>query len=211
MPTTETTTFDADTTELDVPLRSLEAIQTAIRDAGTIRAVTGAEQAELLSDDSPSSEYETPSNGAPAPLALPTQLGPFHADIRFSGGIPVGGWSQLTLHSNGAWNFTGHLHDSGGIGYNDAVLWGVQSVRTGDVYILRHQGHMAGTFGFGSRNDDWGNSGINPALAQGWNTLVPAWRWNCRAHVNWDFAGALRDLLQVIGAVQAIGRVITLF
>jgi hypothetical protein len=130
--------------------------------------------------------------------------------IHFSGGVPVGGWSQLTLHSNGAWNFSGHLHDSGAPSYNDVVTWGVQSIRTGDVYVVRHSGHMAGTFEPGSRDDDWNDSGINPALAQGWNDLAPAWRWHCRAYVNWDIWGAVNQLLQIIAAAQAVGRVITL-
>jgi hypothetical protein len=202
---------------------SLDALQAEISQAGDLRAVAGSEETNI-----PPAETYTPAPTGAAlgypealtggsadqdktKLTVSAALGPFHCDIRFGGGIPVGGWSQLTLHSNGAWNFTGHLHDSGAPSYNDVVTWGVQSVRTGDVYVVRHTGHMAGTFEPGSRNDDWGDSGINPALGQGWDALAPAWRWHCRAYVNWDFAGAVNQLLQIIAAGQAIGRVVMLF
>lgn len=208
----------SEATTLEAPKLSLELIQAAAGEAQRVRAVTGVEESQLLVDDtSPPNGtpeyYETPTNGESvlvAPRAPSAQLGPFHADIRFGGGIPVGGWSQLTLHSNGAWNFSGHLRNSGFPSYNDTVTWGVQSIRTGDLYIWRHKGHMAGTLEWGSRNDDWGDSGTNPALAAGWNMLAPAWRWHCRAHVNWDILDSVNQLIQIINAAQAIGRVITM-
>ena len=197
---------------------SLDQLQGELHAAAAMKAVTGTDQESNAGDVEPKANgvpvgYDDAlESDAPSVLFAATgqTLGPFNCDIRFGDGIPVGGWSQLTFHDNGSWNFSGHLHDSGAPSYNSVVTWGVQSVRTGDVYVLRHTGHMAGTFEPGSRNDDWGDNGTNPALAAGWHDLAPAWRWNCRAYVNWDLNGAISQLLQIIAAGQAIGRVITL-
>ena len=47
----------------------------------------------------------------PPAQQLPTQLGPFNWNpITFSG-CDITGWGQLTLYSNGGYNFTGSFHD----------------------------------------------------------------------------------------------------
>lgn len=143
---------------------------------------------------------------AVAPSALPSQLGPFNASsITFNNGVPVGGFAQLTLHSNGGYSFTGHFHDSGAVGYNVELAWVVVDA-TGVAYTFRHSGHMGGTFTPGSRDDNWANNGSNPAIANGWANLCRSYRWRWQANVNWDVASTLDA---VINAIKAAGPIIT--
>ena len=59
-------------------------------------------------------EVVPPPPPPPPPPSLPEQLGPFNWNpIVFGGGVPVGGWAQLTMFRNGAVNYTGHFHVSG--------------------------------------------------------------------------------------------------
>lgn len=157
-----------------------------------------------------------PHNGMPgtspsaapgvAPSALPTQLGPFNAsNITFNNGVPVGGFAQLTLHSNGQYSFTGHFHDSGAVGYNDELAWVVVDA-SGVAYTFKHSGHMGGTFTSGSRDDNWNVNGTNPAIANGWSNLCRSYRWRWQASVNWDVASTLDA---VIAAIKAAGPVVT--
>ncbi len=140
---------------------------------------------------------------APPPLAaaaLPTQLGPFTFNpIVFGGGVPVGGWAQLTLFSNGAVNFTGHFHDSGAPSYNMTCTYAVRAA-DGTIYTFTKTGRTHGTFESGSRNFDWGDNPTQTAVAAGWANLVASWSWQARAGANADI-GALVD-----SAVKAVGQ-----
>ena len=141
---------------------------------------------------------EQPAAVDSAPWVAET-LGPWDTGyIAFSGGVPVGGYSQLTLHRDGSYNFSGHFHVSGAPSYNTGLVYAVRS-GNGTVYTFVHHGRVHGTFEAGSRDDDWGDSGVNPALAAGWADLSNSWSWHWSAAVNIDI-GAL-----VGGAVQAVG------
>jgi hypothetical protein len=136
---------------------------------------------------------------------LPDSLGPFqHSPIVFGGGVPVGGWAQLTLHRNGAYNYSGHFHDSGGTSYNVAQAFGVRDAK-GTVYTFGVAGRVHGTFEPGSRDFDWNQSGTNPALAAGWADLCREWRWQSSASARLSLAGVF-DI--VIGSLGPIGTII---
>jgi hypothetical protein len=142
---------------------------------------------------------------APPPLAaappLPSQLGPFTWNpIVFGGGVPVGGWAQLTLFRNGAVNFTGHFHVSGAPSYNMTCTFAVRA-SDGTVYTFTRTGRVHGTFESGSRDFDWGDNPTNTAVAAGWANLAAGWSWQARAGANADI-GALID-----SAVHAVGQV----
>ena len=140
----------------------------------------------------------------PAP-ALPTQLGPFSTGtISFDGGVPVGGWSQITLYQDGSYNFSGHFHDSGAPSYNDELGWAIVS-STGVAYTFEHSGHMAGTFESGSRDDDWNISDRNDAIAAGWADLCNGYTWRWQAGVNFD-TGALMN--SILNALKVTGTVV---
>lgn len=139
-----------------------------------------------------------------APAEAPARLGPWNTGpITFSGGVPVGGWANLTLFSDGSYNFSGHFHDSGATSYNTALVWAVKS-GAGTIYTFVHQGRVHGTFESGSRDDDWNNSGNNPALAAGWADLWAHWSWRWQAAVNLDIGPLLDDVKNALGVAGAI-------
>jgi hypothetical protein len=147
------------------------------------------------------------TNGeAPVPAKLALQYREISLDtgpIVFSGGVPVGGYANGGLFPNGAWNFSGHLHDSGFPSYDVAVAI---AVRLGGVtFVVSIQGHVAGTIGSGSRDFNWDTSGTNPALAQALPVDDYDWSWNAAANIN------IGDLINsVTGAVGAAGKIIAL-
>lgn len=143
----------------------------------------------------------------PVPTPPPvTQLGPFNTgSIVFNGGVPVGGWAQLIVRSDGSYTFTGHYHDSGATSYNVQFAWAIAD-GNGRAYTFRANGHCAGTFESGSRDFDWNNSGTNPELAAHFGDLNAQYHWHWNASANWDI-GALVD--SVIAAVKAAGVVVS--
>lgn len=136
----------------------------------------------------------------PPPPALPEQLGPFDwRPIVFGGGVPVGGWAQLTMFRNGAVNYSGHFHVSGAPSYDISCVFAVRAA-DGTVYTFTKTGRVHGTFEAGSRNFDFGENPTNTAVAAGWGNLAAGWSWQARAGANADI-GALVD-----SAVKAVGQ-----
>jgi hypothetical protein len=146
------------------------------------------------------------------PQSTTGQLGPWDASFGFPDGIAAGGFANLTLYQNGAWNFAGHAHVSGAISYDFSFAWAVRdSNEPAGLYVFAHQGRLHGTFEPGSRDTDWGRSEINPALAVGWSALERAWSWRWEARVNADFTPFLDDIIKVVAAGTAIGNVVKIF
>ena len=148
-------------------------------------------------------------NPSPRPLP-PTEL---HFDVNsivFDGGVPVGGFSHLTLRQDGTYSFSGHFHDSGATEFNVSLVWAVKDSRN-VVYTFQHAGHVAGTFESGSRDDDWSTDGQNDAIAQHWTDLARGANATLKASANLDLVnlsnsviGSLGLVLGVIGIVVAV-------
>lgn len=95
------------------------------------------------------------------------QVGPLNTGyIAFNGGVPVGGFAQLTLFQSGNFNFNGHFHVSGAPSYNVGFAVGVRSSR-GVLYTFLRSGHVAGTFEPGSRDFDWSVQEFRAVIAEG--------------------------------------------
>jgi hypothetical protein len=122
-----------------------------------------------------------------------------HWDITFSGGVPVGGWADILVQSDGFYRFQGHAHDSGATSYDFGIVW-VLTPRSGFEQPLAFggRGHLAGTFESGSRDFDWNESGNNPALVTLFQTGFTA---AGRANTTLDIAGLLSSLGDVISKV----------
>jgi hypothetical protein len=134
---------------------------------------------------------------------LPEQLGPLNWNpIVFGGGVPVGGWAQLTLFRSGAVNFTGHFHDSGGTSYDVTCTFAVRA-GDGNVFTFTKSGRVHGTFEAGSRDFDWGENPSNTAVGADWPNLASSWSWHANAGANVDI-GALVD-----STVKAVGQAAT--
>lgn len=132
-----------------------------------------------------------------ANLVLPT------ATANFSD-APVGGWSNLSLWPDGAYQFSGHLHVSGAPSYDDSVVWLVASC-AGTAFIFSHTGRLHGTFEKGSRDDDWSDSGT--ATTDAWGDLSNCWQYQCTFAVNADI-GELIDA--ATSALGVGGKVVTI-
>jgi hypothetical protein len=142
----------------------------------------------------------------PPPPPVNPQLGPWSTgSITFDNGVPVGGWGQLTLFSNGNYTFSGHFHDSGATSYDVEQSWVVVSSK-GIAFTFTASGHCAGTFESGSRDYDWTDSGNNAAIAQNWADLNAGYSWRWQAGANWDASAMLNSLLD---AIKAVGTVVT--
>lgn len=148
----------------------------------------------------------------PPPVTqLPPQLGPFTWNpINFSGS-DIHGWAQLTLFSNGGYNFTGSFTDPDAWDYDDSLAWAVWS-HTGVVYTFTHNGSMHGWadrwLEGGSDTDSWDNTGTNAAIAGDWADLSAGWSWHAVAGVNFDLGSLVNDLEKIVGAATSIAKVI---
>jgi len=144
--------------------------------------------------------YDTP---APMPTVLDFDFNP----IVFDGGVPVGGSSHLTIRQDGTYTFSGHFHDSGATEYNVSLVWAVKDSQN-MVYTFQHNGHVAGTFESGSRDDDWTNDGQNNAIAQNWAHLASGASGTARAAANIDLVNLTNSLIGTLGTVLGIVAIV---
>jgi hypothetical protein len=137
-----------------------------------------------------------------APSKLPDVLH-FHRDLAFESDAPVGGWGDLALHADGAWNFSGHVHDSGATSYDVGVAWVVKS-GSNTAYSFSETGHVAGTGESGSRDVDWNKSGTNDAIRADWMHLVSSHRDVVQFGASLNINPLMDDAVKVMGVVSAV-------
>jgi hypothetical protein len=123
--------------------------------------------------------------------------------IVFDSGVPVGGYAHVTIRNDGSYSFSGHFHDSGGFEYNLQLAWAIKDAKN-LVYTFQHQGHVAGTFESGSRNDNWSNDGQNDAIRDNWANLVAAWSWSAQAQANGDLTNLFNTVVGSLGLVTGV-------
>jgi hypothetical protein len=136
---------------------------------------------------------------------LPGQLGPLETGpITFKSGVPVGGWAQLTLHQNGAYNFTGHFRNSGAPPYRIGCVVAIRDAK-GTAYTFSVEGTAHG-LDPGSRNFDWNKPGTNPALAAGWSDFfrAPGNQWSWGAEANVDISTITEQVLKALPLVTGV-------
>lgn len=138
--------------------------------------------------------------------AIP-QVGPLNTGyITFSGGVPVGGFAQLTLFQSGHFNLNGHFHVSGAPSYNVSFAVGVRS-RLGVLYTFLQTGHLAGTFEPGSRDFNFSVQDFRDVLRVDWaNVSVNStWWWNAKVNIDpLALLGTIKTLAQTVGAVASV-------
>ncbi|MEH2325231.1 MAG: hypothetical protein V7K32_17055 [Nostoc sp.] len=169
----------------------------------------------LVSKDALTSTATAPQPPAPQP-PVPQPPDPLLPNIEidtgyltFNNGIPVGGYSHLSLFPDGNYNFTGHYHDSGVPSYNTELVFALKDNVGGSIFVFPHQGRVHG-WEPGSRNDDWNISGNNPVLADAWKGLSSSYSSSVEygVNLNIDGIGGLIDLASkavgLVGAVIAI-------
>jgi hypothetical protein len=92
----------------------------------------------------------------------------FGAHITFAGSTAAEGNIHVTLFSDGKYEFTGDMHDSGAAAYNFAVACAVFDSKNRE-YTFGQSGYIAGTFEPGKRDTSWDQTGINGYIADFWD------------------------------------------
>jgi hypothetical protein len=152
-------------------------------------------------------DREAPAPDTPPPPPVLEKIELDTGYIAFSGGVPVGGYSHLSLFPNGAFSFTGHFHVSGAPSYDTQLVWVVLS-SGGTALTFSHKGRVHGTFEAGSRDDDWGDSGTNPALAAAWADISLGYSWRWSAGVNLDLGSMLDQAVKTVGQVATVVAIV---
>lgn len=154
------------------------------------------------------------STGGMSPATSP--LANFVADwrpIALGGGVPVGGWANLTITPDGAYNFSGTLHDSGFPNYDVVVLFAVRNA-CGSVLTFGVNGNVSGTVGVlagGSRDFTWETVGTNDVIQASWSDFAAGWNWHAVMAVNTDPAALWNNLISAIGEVAKLVQVVGSF
>jgi|SRR5215471_1164177 len=120
---------------------------------------------------------------------------------------PVGGNCSLSLFPDGAYNFSGHFHDSGFPSYDVEFVWVVGSSK-GTAFVFQHKGRLHGTTESGSRDENWNDSGQNKAIADAWDALSAgnAWHWN--AAVNCDLGQLVDAATKAVGVAAKVVTIV---
>jgi hypothetical protein len=139
---------------------------------------------------------------------LPPQLDFDWNPIVFGGGVAVGGWAHLTLRQDGSYTFSGHFHDSGGVEYNMALVWGVKDGGANNVYTFEHQGHVSGTFEPGSRDDDWTVDGQNDVIKDNWASIVATNDAPAVANATGDLTNLINEISGIVGTTLGIVAIV---
>jgi hypothetical protein len=117
---------------------------------------------------------------------------------------PVGGSASLSVWPDGRYQFSGHLHDSGGPSYDYGVVF-VLAGSAGTAFVFKRKGHLGGTMpGSGSRDDDWGDSDTNQAIKDAWMELSAGYQWRLTAEVNADLGELVDAATKTVGAVTKV-------
>jgi hypothetical protein len=139
-------------------------------------------------------------------LTSTSQLGPWDTEnITFGDNIHASGHSQLTIYSDGAYNFNGRFHNPDLFGYEVSLGWVVVD-NSGTAFTFGTNGKMGGAVTGGSKNYEWSNAGTNPAIAAAWQGLEAGWHYSWKAHINTDMGGLIQS---IIDALKAAGTIIT--
>ncbi len=121
-------------------------------------------------------------------------------------GLSIGGSAKLVMSRGGQFTFSGHLHDSGALGI-DFLLTLVAMTPSGIAYTVQRQGHTAGTFTPGSRDDDWTIPGFNEGIRSNWAEASQSrltWTLHANDTLTPQLGKALEEALQE--ALKAAGK-----
>jgi hypothetical protein len=111
-------------------------------------------------------------------------------DINTDDDTPLNGHVGFTLRSDGTYEFFGHMRATGFPSYHYGVeAWIEAGDATGTVIGGQRSGHVYGTDTPGDRQDNWRQSGTNPAIAARWLSIRENPTLNYQVHA--DISGVL--------------------
>jgi hypothetical protein len=120
--------------------------------------------------------------------------------ITFPEGTAAGGNAHLVVNSDGSYEFSGHFHDSGAVGYKTACVLALEDSQK-NVYTFTHQSSVGGTFTSGSRDDNWDVRGTYPTMAAAWPYLAVQSNCHEKSQANIDVGALLDSLLKGLAYV----------
>lgn len=154
---------------------------------------------------------DAPNKPPPPPPSLPTQLGPFNWNPITFNGTDAHGQVQLTLYSNGAYNFNGNFTDPDIYDLDDSLVFTVLD-STGVLYVFSHSGSMTGWgdrwLEGGSETDSWNNQGSQADIQAGWPALCAGYHWQANAGVNFDIGSLWNDVQKIVNAISTIVKIV---
>jgi hypothetical protein len=108
--------------------------------------------------------FEVPERATPGPA--------LHESVTLNSGaittgLSIGGFASLTMHRNGDFTFSGHMHNSGALGI-DFLITVVAMTPSGIAITARYSDHSAGTFTSESRDADWAILDNNSQIRDNW-------------------------------------------
>ncbi|HEX4815227.1 MAG TPA: hypothetical protein VFV66_20990 [Nonomuraea sp.] len=157
--------------------------------------VTPAVHRQALADNAAAASRRASAGAMRSPITI-------NRDVRFGGGIPVGGWTKLTLSSAGTYAWSGHLRDSGAPSFNHSSVCIVR-FSSGTAFVFKSSGRMHGTFESGSRNHDWNKQGSYQALAQAWRASE-TYRYSCQDSVTLSVTGLVDTVFKTVGTAAKV-------
>jgi hypothetical protein len=149
---------------------------------------------------------EVAQGGVPPALAA-TSVGRITLNtgsITFDDGVPVGGWANFGIFPDGSWNFSGHFHDSGFVGFNATIVVGITLADT--MFYFPKQAAVGGTISSTPRDFDWNDSSPQPnlALANAMRAQTTDYQWSWYAATSFSLAELVSDLTAIIGTGAAV-------
>ena len=113
-------------------------------------------------------------------------------------GLSIGGSARLVIARDGQTTFSGHMHNGGLFGI-DFLLTVIALDPSGNAYTVQRQGHTAGTFTSGSRDDDWTLTGVNDQVRNKWSEASKSrlsWTLHANDTLTPQLGKALEEALQ---------------
>jgi hypothetical protein len=127
-------------------------------------------------------------------------------DLKFSlNAGSVSGSCELTMVSNGFLRYHGSVHNNGLASAKYGAVTSIQNAIWDPNFpsnvplLLEHVGEVAGTFGFGSKDDSWDNSLTYQKIADNWTALK-----NAVGTANTSFSAA-SDITEFLEAAASAG------
>lgn len=134
------------------------------------------------------------------------------SDINTSDGSALNGHVGFTLHSDGNYEFFGHMRATGFPSYHYGVqAWIEPGDGSGTLVGAQQSGHVYGTDTPGDRQDNWNQKGFNPLIAVHWRSIRVNPTLNFQMHADISgVLGAAADILTfafefiIAGAVAGV-------
>jgi hypothetical protein len=130
-----------------------------------------------------------------------------HVDLE---GLDVGsiqGPVGVTMNSDGSYNFTGQLNNSAYAPYNYSAVVALQS-KSGAVFVFSVSRSIGSGLPLSNNNDQWDNSGHNPAIKAAWLDLQAGCKYFYRGAAIPDWQTLMADIQKAAGYIGTAVNVI---